>query len=59
MGNRCSLACSKQHKVDTGCNGKRKIDEFVDIREFNVNHLMSDYTYLEVCPQATHDSLTV
>eukprot|EP00750_Incisomonas_marina_P010234 INCI16255.11.p2 GENE.INCI16255.11~~INCI16255.11.p2 ORF type:complete len:195 (+),score=35.97 INCI16255.11:344-928(+) len=43
----CSLACSKQHKVDTGCNGKRKIDEFVDIREFNVNHLMSDYTYLE------------
>ena len=44
----CCLACSKQHKAATGCSGKRKVDGFVDIRDLNINHLMSDYTYLEV-----------
>jgi len=43
----CSLGCVKSHKESSGCNGKRKRTEFVDIKSFNDQHLRSDLRFLE------------
>ncbi|KAJ2723596.1 Box C/D snoRNA accumulation [Coemansia sp. Benny D115] len=43
----CSLACSKKHKQDTGCNGQRDRTKFVKRAEYDANTLMSDYGFLQ------------
>ena len=37
----CSLPCSKKHKQDTGCNGKRDRLKFVSLQEFDDRVLLS------------------
>jgi hypothetical protein len=37
----CSLACSQQHKKDTGCNGQRDRTKYVSMKQFDVNQLAS------------------
>jgi hypothetical protein len=43
----CSLDCVRQHKEDSGCNGKRNKTAFVHLKQFTDSHLMSDYCFLE------------
>ncbi|KAG0248822.1 Box C/D snoRNA protein 1 [Mortierella polycephala] len=43
----CSLHCSKQHKLDTTCTGVRSRTQFVDRKQYNEQHMMSDYNFLE------------
>ncbi|KAJ0229335.1 hypothetical protein HA466_0317070 [Hirschfeldia incana] len=43
----CGLPCVKAHKHRTGCNGKRKVTDFVTISQFGDNLLLSDYRMLE------------
>eukprot|EP00158_Paraphelidium_tribonemae_P001368 Partr_v1_DN24313_c0_g1_i2_m31823 putative Zinc finger, HIT-type containing 6 len=43
----CCLACSRKHKVDFSCTGERDRLAFVDLREFDDNHLMSDFALLQ------------
>ncbi|KAF9178356.1 hypothetical protein BGZ51_007624 [Haplosporangium sp. Z 767] len=43
----CSLQCSKQHKLDTTCTGVRSRTQFVDRKQYNEQHMMSDYNFLE------------
>lgn len=45
--NSCSLNCVKKHKIEKSCNGQRDKAAFVAIQEFNENHLLSDYRFLE------------
>jgi hypothetical protein len=37
----CSLDCSKKHKEESGCNGKRDRLKFVSIQEFDDRQLLS------------------
>lgn len=37
----CSLACSKKHKADSGCSGKRDRLKFVSMQEFDDRVLLS------------------
>ena len=37
----CSLTCSKKHKEETGCNGKRDRLKFVSMQEFDDRVLLS------------------
>ncbi|KAI9504537.1 hypothetical protein BX070DRAFT_222347 [Coemansia spiralis] len=43
----CSLQCSKRHKSNTGCSGKRDRTEFVKKAKYNENTLISDYSFLQ------------
>ncbi|KAK3239717.1 hypothetical protein CYMTET_50377 [Cymbomonas tetramitiformis] len=43
----CSLECSQQHKIDSGCTGKRDRSGFVGLKEFDDRSLLSDYRFLE------------
>lgn len=43
----CSLICCKQHKFDTGCNGKRDRTQFCSLAKFTDRQLASDYHFLE------------
>ncbi|KAG0259729.1 hypothetical protein DFQ27_003907 [Actinomortierella ambigua] len=43
----CSLACSKQHKVDTTCSGVRSRTHFVDRKTYSEQDMMSDYGFLQ------------
>jgi hypothetical protein len=43
----CSCECVKQHKIQSGCNGKRNRAEFVAKSEFTDQNLRSDYHFLE------------
>ena len=42
----CSAVCVKQHKTDTGCEGKRKRTEFIPKEKMNERDLRSDLTFL-------------
>lgn len=42
----CSLACCRQHKVETECNGQRNKTAFVNVREFDTRTLRSDLSLL-------------
>lgn len=43
----CSLACCKDHKVETGCNGRRDRVAFVGMKEFHEKTLQNDFHFLE------------
>ena len=43
----CSLACCKQHKQTTGCDGQRDKTKFVNKEQFDEHVLLSDYKFLE------------
>ncbi|KAG0063733.1 Box C/D snoRNA protein 1 [Linnemannia elongata] len=43
----CSLACSKQHKLDTTCSGVRSRTHFVERKQYTEHDMMSDYNFLE------------
>ncbi|KAF9088978.1 Box C/D snoRNA protein 1 [Mortierella sp. AD031] len=43
----CSLACSKQHKLDTTCSGVRSRIHFVERKQYTEQDMMSDYNFLE------------
>ncbi|KAK7132878.1 hypothetical protein R3I93_019201 [Phoxinus phoxinus] len=43
----CSLACVKQHKMESGCCGVRDKTTFVPLAEFNEINLLNDYRFLE------------
>lgn len=43
----CSLECCRQHKIDTGCSGKRDRTCYVGVKEFNDNNLRDDFHFLE------------
>lgn len=49
----CSLACTKQHKADTGCKGTRDRTAFVPISRFNETHLVSDINLLSDTSRTT------
>ncbi|KAL0482074.1 Box C/D snoRNA protein 1 [Acrasis kona] len=38
----CNLSCSKKHKEDTKCTGKRDVTKFVELSKFDLNTLRSD-----------------
>lgn len=43
----CSCECVKQHKIKSGCNGKRNRAAFVEKSGFTEKNLRSDYHFLE------------
>lgn len=43
----CCLACVKQHKVETNCNGIRDKTAFMKMKAMTDMHLLSDYRMLE------------
>ncbi|KAM7534321.1 hypothetical protein Aperf_G00000112250 [Anoplocephala perfoliata] len=43
----CSLGCCKAHKATYNCSGKRNVAAFVDKRDYNYFHFLSDYRFLE------------
>lgn len=43
----CSLECSRSHKLQTRCTGKRDRTGHVELRDFTDKHLLSDYRFLE------------
>jgi hypothetical protein len=43
----CSLVCCKQHKLDSGCNGKRDRTAFKPMSSYQAKDLQSDYHLLE------------
>lgn len=49
----CSLACTKQHRTDTGCKGTRDRTAFVPISRFNETHLVSDINLLSDTSRTT------
>lgn len=52
----CSLPCVKQHRVSGNCNGVRCKTAFVAIKDFNENHMLSDYRMLEEISRACDNS---
>lgn len=42
----CSLQCSKTHKLDTGCSGKRNPVTFIPRSKFNDASINNDYNFL-------------
>ncbi|KAJ2343317.1 Box C/D snoRNA accumulation [Coemansia sp. RSA 2673] len=56
----CSLPCSKQHKISSGCSGERDKAKFVKRAEYDANTLMSDYGFLQDlardCTNLSHDA---
>ena len=49
----CSLDCFKNHKSTSGCTGKRDVTKYLDVKDFNDNHLKSDYNFLENLDEQT------
>lgn len=49
----CSLACTKQHRADSGCKGTRDRTAFVPISRFNETHLVSDINLLSDTSRTT------
>ncbi|KAK9809887.1 hypothetical protein WJX72_001076 [[Myrmecia] bisecta] len=43
----CSLACSKAHKQESGCTGKRARTAYVPLQAFTDRELISDFRLLE------------
>ncbi|KAF5393766.1 hypothetical protein D9757_000265 [Collybiopsis confluens] len=43
----CSLPCSSNHKTATNCSGERDKVAFVNMKDYSLGTLMSDFTYLE------------
>ncbi|PIA18655.1 hypothetical protein COEREDRAFT_38524, partial [Coemansia reversa NRRL 1564] len=43
----CSLTCSKDHKIKTGCSGQRDRVGFVKRADYDANTMMSDYSLLQ------------
>lgn len=43
----CSCHCVKQHKLKTGCNGKRNRAKFIEKSKFTSDSLRSDFHFLE------------
>ena len=43
----CSLACTKAHKQEKTCTGKRSRTEMVTLSDFTERQLLSDYKFLE------------
>ncbi|KAG8053859.1 hypothetical protein GUJ93_ZPchr0001g31586 [Zizania palustris] len=43
----CSLPCVQSHKRRTACTGKRPRADPVPLSQFDDNHLLSDYNFLE------------
>ena len=43
----CSMECFKNHKTTSSCTGKRDTTKYIDLKEFNGQHLRSDYNFLE------------
>lgn len=43
----CSLACTKAHKQEKACTGKRSRTEMVTLSDFTERQLLSDYKFLE------------
>ncbi len=43
----CSLACTKAHKQEQACTGKRSRTEMVTLSDFTERQLLSDYKFLE------------
>ena len=43
----CSLACTKAHKQEKACTGKRSRTEMVTMSDFTERQLLSDYKFLE------------
>ena len=43
----CSLACTKAHKQEKTCTGKRSRTEMVNLSDFTERQLLSDYKFLE------------
>ncbi|KAF9534931.1 hypothetical protein CPB83DRAFT_843172 [Crepidotus variabilis] len=43
----CSLPCSKRHKENTGCTGKRNRAVYVPMNEYTYGRMVDDYAYLE------------
>lgn len=48
----CSLQCSKAHKEETGCTGKRAREAFVPLSQYEERHLMSDFRFVEEVAEA-------
>ena len=45
--NSCSLKCVKEHKAKDGCDGVRDKTEFIKLKDFSENNLVSDFRFLE------------
>ncbi|KAI8917156.1 hypothetical protein DFJ77DRAFT_429546 [Powellomyces hirtus] len=43
----CSLDCSKAHKQETRCSGKRSKTHYIKLAHFTPNDMTSDYVFLE------------
>ncbi|KAI8453989.1 hypothetical protein BY996DRAFT_7123072 [Phakopsora pachyrhizi] len=43
----CSLDCSKLHKLQKNCNGKRNRVQHIPINKYSWGSLMQDFSYLE------------
>lgn len=43
----CSLGCCKAHKLTYKCSGIRNVAAFVDKKDYNYFHFLSDYRFLE------------
>lgn len=52
----CSLACTKEHRAQSGCKGTRDRTAFVPISRFNEQHLLSDINLLNDFARATESS---
>lgn len=52
----CGLDCSRQHKKDAGCSGKRDRTAFVSLPEMDSRHLHSDYQLLEETARAADNA---
>lgn len=49
----CSLACSRTHKEESGCSGKRQREAFVAKAEYTEGTFLSDYRLLEQMGEAS------
>ena len=52
----CSLACITAHKQKTSCSGQRNKTKFIPISKYNLNHLMSDFKFLEQVERVTQEA---
>jgi hypothetical protein len=43
----CSAGCSKRHKTESGCTGKRDVTAYVPLDRLDDTHMLSDYVLLE------------
>eukprot|EP01117_Protostelium_nocturnum_P019562 TRINITY_DN8513_c0_g1_i1.p1 TRINITY_DN8513_c0_g1~~TRINITY_DN8513_c0_g1_i1.p1 ORF type:complete len:316 (+),score=67.86 TRINITY_DN8513_c0_g1_i1:169-1116(+) len=43
----CSLECTKKHKIDADCDGIRKINQYIPLKQFKDNNIVDDFNFLE------------